>query len=180
VAIAALCSLTAIATFFPTIFVPVQHKDWVLTNVAFQLFPLAWIPLIFFPTKKTVVSETASASAREKPRLSAAQAHQVTAYFNVIIYYMSLYYGYKGFLSAYNKSGNWGNDGHHVLFWDGIGCLTFDYLIVLIDSFVDEAKVQKGATRAHHRRFLPEDFIMGLPGIIILGPGWAMSTYFQR
>jgi len=177
---ALLCSVAAISTFFPTIFIPVNQKEWILANVAFQFFPLGWIPLIFFSTKKTVVSETASASAREQPRLSAANAYQLLAYFNVVIYYVSIYYGFQGFKSAFNKRGYWANDGHHVLFWDGIGCLAFDYIVVLVDSYVDEAKIQRGATRAHHKRFLPEDFIMGLPGIVLFGPGWAMSTYFQR
>ena len=178
---ASLCSLGALLTFFPTTFVSIDSDYWVFWNVVFQFFPLAWVPLLFFSKKKSVISKPASASARQEPRLSAAMNYQVTSYVSIFIYYLSLYYGYKGFLSAFELKNYWGNDGHHLLFWDGVGCLVFDYIIVLIDSYVDEAKIQKGAPqRTHERRFLPEDIIMGLPGLIILGPGWAMSTYFQR
>lgn len=177
---ATIFSIAALSTFFPTIFLPVNHQYWVMSNIAFQFFPLAWLPLVFFSTKANVISKPASASARQEPRLFAAQAYRMSGYFSIFIYYMSLYYGYPGFLAAYRNGGDWKNEGHYVLFWDGIGCLVFNYLIVLIDSYVDEAKVSKGAKRIHFKRFLPEDVIMGLPGILILGPGWAMSTYFQR
>ena len=174
-------SLIALLTFFPTTFLPITDEHWILSNVVFQFFPFAWIPLLFFTTRKAVVSKPSSAAARQQPRLSASLAYQVTGYVNIAVYYLSLYYGFKGFKAAFDRRGYWANDGHYLLFWDGIGCLTFDYIIVLLDSYVDEAKIQNGASqRTHEKRFLPEDVIMGLPGLIILGPGWAMSRYFQR
>ncbi|UZJ57100.1 hypothetical protein CBS101457_006420 [Exobasidium rhododendri] len=181
VSVASSCSLLALLTFFPTAFVSPESESWTLWNVVFQFFPLAWLPLLFFSTKKAVVSTPASAAARQDPRLSAALSYRAAGYVSILMYYMSLYYGYRGFLSAFEKRGYWANDGHHLLFWDGIGCLTFNYIIVLIDSYVDEGKILKGAQqRTHEKRFLPEDVIMGLPGLFILGPGFAMSTYFQR
>ena len=44
----------------------------------------------------------------------------------------------------------------------------------------DEAAIKRGAQRVHARRFLPEDILMGLPGALLLGPGWAAATYWQR
>lgn len=168
------------ATFFPTSLIPPSHEHWVLSNLIFQFFPLAWVPLLFISRSKTTVSTDGSASARQTPRLSASTTYQLLSYSLAGLYYLSIYLGYPGFIAAYRNRLDWKNDGHELLFWDGIGSLSASYLVVLIDSWVDEAKVTGGASRTHSRRLIVEDVLIGIPGVLLFGPGWAMAKYFQR
>ena len=47
--------------------------------------------------------------------------------------------------------------GYHVLTLDMIGGMVAAYLMVLIDSYADEARVKATGERVHHRRFFFEE-----------------------
>lgn len=60
-----------------------------------------------------------------------------------------------------------------------MGLLGAQYLLLQIDSYADEARVHNTVERVQHRRFVVEDFF-ALPGILLLGPGFSIATYYRR
>lgn len=178
--LAQLCNIFALALFFPVLFLDSRHPDWIAANIAFQVFPVAWLPLLFVSRGKTAVSSRGSAAARQKPRLSAGSAYQLMSYVMVALYFAGWYLAFPGFVAAFRNDFVWATAGQHVIFWDCLGCASMLYSVVLIDSWVDEAKIAGGAPRTHNRRLILEDLLMGLPGLALFGPGWAIAKYFQR
>lgn len=174
------CSVLASATIFLTTFTPLDSAYFVTNNLLFQFFPLAYVPLLFLPSSKTVISTAGSASAREKPRLDAALSYQLLSYLAVPLYYFGLYWGGKDLFNGLVNGLQLQSAGPYLLFWDFVGVLASMYFIVLVDSFTDEAKVLQGGQRVHDRRLLLEDIIIGTPGALLFGPGWAAARYFQR
>lgn len=175
--LAQLVGAATVATIIGTVFLPVESREWLLVNIAFQFFPLFLIPLAFASSRvKAAIDENGDVS---KPRLATSESYRMMGYICLGLYYAGLYYGFQGFRRAY-AARTFNNDAQWTIFWDLIGLLGSLYLFVLIDSFADEAAIKRGAQRVHARRFLPEDILMGLPGALLLGPGWAAATYWQR
>lgn len=175
-----ICNTAALAIIFLTTFTPPGSIAFTNANVLFQFFPIVFIPLLFVPRSKTVVSTAGSASARETPRLSAASNYQVLSLMVIPIYWLGLYWGGKPLFNAIVNDLDFKSDGPYLLFWDLIGVLSATYSIVQIDAIVDGAKVKQGAERVHSRRLFLEDAVLGLPIVALLGPGWAIARYFQR
>ncbi|PWN32227.1 uncharacterized protein FA14DRAFT_162426 [Meira miltonrushii] len=180
IVLGSICNIAALLIIFLTTFTPPGTIAFTHANILFQFFPIVLVPLLFVPRSKTVVSTAGSASARESPRLLAASNYQLLSFMVIPIYWLGLYWGGKPLFHAIIHDLDFKSDGPYLLFWDLIGVLSATYAIVQIDAIVDGAKVKQGGERIHSRRLFLEDAVLGLPIVALLGPGWAISRYFQR
>lgn len=72
------------------------------------------------------------------------------------------------------------NDGEHLLLWDGLGLLIAAYALILIEAEADEASIRTGFRPVHAKRSLLEDMMIGWVGLLVLGPGFGVATFFGR
>lgn len=74
----------------------------------------------------------------------------------------------------------WPDDISRLLFLDTVALSWGFYAIVLIQAEVDLRAVQCGGPRVHRARLFIEDLIFGTTGLLLMGPGFGMGTYYSR
>ncbi|PWN43164.1 hypothetical protein IE81DRAFT_340895 [Ceraceosorus guamensis] len=164
-----ICSILAGILSLAQCFVDPTSSFFVYLDIAFQLFPLAYLPLALAGRPSVQ---------KDLPRLKAADLYRDLGFGLALAWWVGLWYAYPGLKKAW-KTGVFEQDGAHLLFWDTVGVLIAQYTQILVDSYADEARVAVTGERVMHRRFIVED-IFGLAGLTLLGPGLANATYFRR
>lgn len=189
------CGGISTATIFWTAFESTSSQHWIAINLIFQVFPLAWIPLFLIPVNRqrdlaVASSQYGSAASRQIPRLQAAKAYQLISFVCIPMWYFGVFWGGKPLFDEIRNGLKFKYPGVYLLFIDSLGVAAAMYLLVMIDSYIDEAKVQAlgqgkaassvGKNRVHAPRLFFQDVFFGSSGLLLFGPGWAMARYFQR
>lgn len=162
--------------YFATMMVsPESGKPFFWASTAFQFFPLFWIPLWFVRKQPS-----SPANRLQEPRLAAARFYSLLAYVSVPLWWYALYNAAPILWSQWRHKETFPDDITRIIFYDTVSVCGAFYAIVLLQAEVDLRAVQLGAQRVHRARLFIEDLVFGSSGILLLGPGFGMGTYFAR
>lgn len=173
---AATVMIISLLPFFATLLAPPEPGlPFFWASTAFQFFPAFWIPV-------WLLRKHPAKPARQlrEPRLASARLYSLMAYMSVPMWWYALYNSAPPLWSAWRMGQGFPDDVSRLIFYDTIAICASFYAVVLLQAEVDLRAVQLGARRVHRARLFIEDIVFGSSGILLLGPGFGMGTYFAR